>query len=191
MAAGRVALVAISLALDVFAVCVGVGVRGASAGLRWRIGFAFAGAEITMTVLGALLGAAVGRLVGGVAGYLGFAALVGIGTYMIVEARREGASPLDLSRGWGLFLASLSISLDSLGIGFSILYIGAPLMISLGAIGVASIVSTSAGLAFGRMMGRRVEETAGIWAGIVLIATGLAFALEKYLAEAHAAAALQ
>lgn len=183
-AAWRLALISVSLALDVFAVCVGVGMRGTDRRTKLRIGAAFATAEMTMTVIGAGLGAVVGRLLGSVAGYLGFAALVGIGIYMIVEAIKESGESVDLSQGWGLFIAALSISVDSLGIGFSILYIGSPLVISLMAIGVASVLSTTLGLAFGRVLGSRVEESAGIWAGVVLIATGLLFAAQKYF-EGH------
>jgi putative Mn2+ efflux pump MntP len=177
----RVALIAFSLGLDVFAVCVGVGMRGATRSARLRIGAAFATAEVSMTLVGLGIGAVAGHLLGQVAGYLGFAALVAVGTYMIVESVRDTQNELDLSRGWGLFLAALSISLDSLGIGFSILYIGAPLIVSLVAIACASIVCTTLGLAFGRVLGRRAEETAGVWAGIVLILTGLGFAVQKYL----------
>ncbi|MBV8642346.1 MAG: manganese efflux pump, partial [Candidatus Eremiobacteraeota bacterium] len=143
-----------------------------------RIGAAFATAEVTMTVIGVLLGQAAGRLLGDAAGYLGFAALVGVGGYMVYEARHgtEEGGGFDLSRGFGLFLGALSISLDSLGIGFSILYIGVPLGVSLVFIGVASVVSTTLGLALGRRLGIVAEEAAALWAGIVLILTGLAFA---------------
>lgn len=177
----RVALVALSLGLDVFAVSIGVGVRGAPLAQKIRIGLAFATAEVGMSVIGVLLGAAAGKLLGEVAGYVGYAALVGVGIYMIVETMRDtGGEGFDLSKGWGLFLAALSVSLDSLGIGFSIVYIGVPLPITLAAIGVTSILSTSAGLAFGKFLGTRVEAQAGTFAGIVLILTGLLFAAQHY-----------
>ena len=66
-----------------------------------------------------------------------FAALVGVGCYMIYEVRHgtEEGGGFDLSRGWGLVLGALSISLDSLGIGFSILYIGVPLVVSVASAG--------------------------------------------------------
>jgi putative Mn2+ efflux pump MntP len=111
---------------------------------------------------------------------LGFAALVGVGAYMVYETIRETEGAFDLSRGFGLFLASLSISLDSLGVGFSIVYIGVPLPITLAAIAFASVTATTLGLAFGRMLGRRAEERAGIIGGVALIATGLLFAALKY-----------
>ncbi|MFY9780643.1 MAG: manganese efflux pump [Candidatus Baltobacteraceae bacterium] len=176
----RVALLAGSLALDVFAVGVGVGIRGASVAARVRIGLAFAGAEVLMNVLGVALGAAAGRVVGAVAGYLGFAALIGVGLWMIVEALREREVTFDLSRGWGLTLASLSVSLDSLGVGFSILYVGVPLVPTLIAIALASFTSTTLGLTFGRFLGRRAESSAALAAGAVLVATGILFAALKF-----------
>ncbi len=176
----KVAVVALSLGLDVFAVSVGVGMRGVPVALRWRIGLAFTTAEVSMTLIGAGLGAVAGRLVGSVAGYLGFAALAGVGIYMLVESARESESGgIDFSRGWGLFLGAVSISLDSLGIGFSILYIGAPLIVSLVTIAFVAASSTTLGLTIGRVLGARVEESAERWAGIILILTGLGFAALK------------
>ncbi len=84
----KVVAIALSLALDVFAVSIGVGVRGISTQFKVRIGLAFAAAEVSMTIIGALLGQAMGRLLGDVAGYFGFTALVGLGIYMMIESRR-------------------------------------------------------------------------------------------------------
>jgi putative Mn2+ efflux pump MntP len=177
----RVALLAGSLALDVFAVGVGVGIRGASIAARVRIGLAFASAEVVMNLIGVGLGAAAGRTIGAVAGYLGFAALIGVGIWMIVETLRQQEETFDLSQGWGLMLASLSVSLDSLGVGFSILYVGVPLIPTLIAIAFASFTSTALGLTFGRILGKRAESSAAFAAGVVLIATGVLFAALKYM----------
>jgi putative Mn2+ efflux pump MntP len=171
--------VALSLALDVFAVSIGVGMRGVSRDVKIRIGIAFAMAEIVMNTIGAGLGVIAGKLIGNVAGYIGFSVLICLGIYMIREAIAEkkggGFAALDMSRGWGLFVAALSISLDSLGIGFSILYIGVPVVLSLAIIGVVSIVSTTLGLTLGRHFGLRAEEGAELWSGIILALTGAAF----------------
>jgi putative Mn2+ efflux pump MntP len=180
-AAFKIAFVAISLGLDVFAVCVGVGMRGTDRAVKLRIGAAFALAEVAMTLLGVLLGATAGKYLGDVAGYLGFGALVLVGGYMVFEALRgEDESGFDLSTGWGLFLAALSISLDSLGIGFSILFIGVPLVVSIGCIAAASIISTTLGLTLGKAIGARLEAVAALWAGIILVGTGAVFAALKY-----------
>jgi putative Mn2+ efflux pump MntP len=180
-AALKIAFVALSLGLDVFAVSVGVGMRGTDRALKIRIGAAFASAEMTMTVIGVLIGQLAGRLLGDAAGYFGFAALTFVGIYMLYESvQGEASGGFDLSRGWGLFLGALSISLDSLGIGFSILYIGVPLAVSIVCIGIASVGATTAGLALGASFGRRVEERAALLAGAILVATGLGFAALKY-----------
>ncbi len=180
-AALKIAFVAASLGLDVFAVCVGIGMRGTDRAIKIRIGAAFACAEVAMTLVGVALGEAAGRLLGAVAGYLGFAALTLVGGYMVFESLRgENDGGFDLSRGWGLFLGALSISLDSLGIGFSILYIGVPLGVCVVAIALASVASTTLGLTLGKLLGTRMEELAARWAGIILMATGVAFAVLKY-----------
>jgi putative Mn2+ efflux pump MntP len=183
MPALKIAIVALSLALDVFAVSVGVGMRGVSRALKIRIGFAFAIAEVAMNLIGAGVGLAVGKLLGETAGYLGFAALFGLGCYMIYESRKAASTkaPIDMSRGWGLFVASVSISLDSLGIGFSILYIGVPLAVSLVTIACTSIAATAIGLSLGKVLGKRAEDGAELWAGVILAATGIAFASLKAL----------
>ena len=176
----KLLIIAVSLGLDVFAVCVGVGMRGAVRSTKLRIGLAFTTAEVSMTVIGSGLGRAAGHLLGDAAGYLGFAALVGVGIYMVVETlRAEGEGGLDLSTGAGLLFGSISISLDSLGIGFTILYIGVPFGFSLATIAVVSVTATTLGLLLGRLLGRWAEETAALWAGIILIATGIGFAVLK------------
>jgi putative Mn2+ efflux pump MntP len=179
----KILVVALALSLDVFAVSIGVGIRGVPRGVKLRIGIAFAGAEILMNVIGAGLGLVAGKLLGEVAGYIGFVALVALGIYMMRESRAElsEASRLDLSKGWGLTLAALSISLDSLGIGFSILYIGVPVAISLSVIGVVSVCATAAGLSLGQKLGSFAERYAAFLGGLLLTITGLAFAILKAL----------
>lgn len=179
----KVFIVALALALDVFAVGVGVGVRGLSTASKVRIGLAFACAEVSMNLIGAGLGLAAGALIGSFAGYIGFAALFAVGVYMIRESRTElsASSQLDLSRGSGLLLASLAISLDSLGIGFSILYIGVPMPVSLIVIAITNIAATFLGLTIGRWLGRYAERNAALVGGLLLALTGILFAALKAL----------
>jgi manganese efflux pump family protein len=179
-AAIKILIVALSLSLDVFAVSVGVGVRGVPKPLRWRIGIAFATAEVSMNLIGAGIGAAAGHLFGDVAGYVGFGALAVLGAFMISESRSKStAAKLDLSKGWGLFVASLAISLDSLGIGFSILYIGVPIGVALATIAVVSMSATALGLTLGARLGSLAERYAAFVGGLLLMLTGVAFAALK------------
>jgi len=166
----------------VFAVSIGVGLRGVSPRERLRLAIAFPSAEVLMNCVGALLAAGLGRLIGDAAGYLGFGALVLVGLYMIYEVHdAEGSNPIDVTGGWGLVLASLGISLDSLGVGFSILFVGVPLGLSLMVIAVVSVVATLLGLSLGRALGARVERISGLLAGVLLASTGVAFIVLKAL----------
>jgi len=159
----KLVAIALSLALDVFAVSIGVGMRGVPRSVKLRIGLAFACAEIGMNLIGAAIGSAAGKLLGDAAGYIGFCALLGLGIYMIYESRREMRHPIDMTRGYGLLIASLSISLDSLGIGFSILYFGVPVVFLLAAIGLVSLVATAFGhLPPPRHLGCMVTEAFGV-----------------------------
>jgi putative Mn2+ efflux pump MntP len=179
-AALKIAFVALSLSLDVFAVSVGVGVRGVPRRLKWRIGIAFASAEVIMNVIGACIGAAAGQLFGDVAAYVGFGALFVLGIFMMSESgSKSTAAQVDLSKGWGLFVASLAISLDSLGIGFSILYIGVPPVVALATIAVVSLSATALGLTLGSRLGSIAERYAGFVGGLLLTLTGVAFAALK------------
>jgi putative Mn2+ efflux pump MntP len=176
----RVALIAGSLGFDTFAVSIGIGMGELSMLSRVRVALAFASAEVGMTFIGTLVGRGVQQVLGDMAGYLGFTALVLIGVYMIVETVRGTESSFDLSRGWGLLLASLSISLDALGIGFSIPYLNVPFGVMFAAIALASGSAAALGLSMGRLFGSRVERASGTIAGIVLILTGLTFAFLHY-----------
>ncbi|HTU83242.1 MAG TPA: manganese efflux pump [Candidatus Acidoferrales bacterium] len=182
-AALKIVVVAFALALDVFAVSIGVGVRGVPPNVKVRIGIAFATAEVLMNLVGAGLAVVAGRLFGDVAAYVGFAALILLGAYMIRESFGElpPDARLDLSKGWGLTLAALSISMDSLGIGFSILYIGVPLPVALTVIAVVSVCSTTLGLTLGQRLGKIAERYSAVLGGALLVLTGAAFALLKAL----------
>jgi manganese efflux pump family protein len=175
----KVTVLAVSLALDVFAVSVGVGVHGHTRAEKIRIGAAFGAAEVVMNIIGAGIGRGIGQLIGAAAAYLGFAALIGVGTYMIVESLREESGELDLSTGWGLFIAAMSISLDSLGVGFTLPYLGVNVVFALAAIFVVSITATTSGLALGRLVGNRVGGATGLIAGILLALTGVVFAIAR------------
>ncbi len=176
----RVALIAASLGLDTFAVSVGIGMRQISLAARARVALSFATAEVVMTFIGTMIGKGVQHLIGDAAGYLGFAALVLVGLYMIIETLRGEDKELDLSHGWGLFIASLSISLDALGIGFSLPYLGVPLVWMLVAIAFASGSAAAIGLLLGRVFGARAGRNAGVFAGIVLVLTGATFGVLHY-----------
>ncbi|MGB8682381.1 MAG: manganese efflux pump [Candidatus Binatus sp.] len=174
--------VAVAVGLDVLAISVGVGVMQLALDARLRLGFAFAGAEIAMQVVGYELGAGAGRLLGEVATYIGLALLATIGCLMIRSSfRHEAKSELDVTRGAGLLITSLSISLDSLGVGIALPAVGIPLIPMLITVSITTSIFTFIGLEFGARLGERYEHGAERAAGAMLIVLAALFAIEQFV----------
>jgi len=176
----KVFAVAFAVGLDVLAVSIGVGISQVDRTASLRLGMSFASAEIAMQVLGYELGAGAGKLFGDVAANVGFALLAVVGAFMIYESFRhtdeEGA--FDPTRGIGLLLTSLSISLDSLGVGFALPGVGIPLVPLLVTVSITTTIFTIIGLEFGAKLGERYEHDAERTAGIILIILAVLFAVE-------------
>jgi manganese efflux pump family protein len=174
--------VAVAVGLDVFAISVGVGVMQLALDARMRLGFAFAGAEIAMQVVGYLLGAGAGRMLGQVATWIGLALLAFIGCLMLRNSFRHQSEPkLDVTRGAGLLITALSISLDSLGVGIALPAAGIPLLPLLITLSITTSLFTFAGLAFGARLGEHYERGAERAAGTMLVVLAAVFAIEQLI----------
>ena len=173
---------ALAVGLDVLAISVGVGIAHIARNLRVRLGVTFTIAEILMQVFGYALGTGAGRLLGEVASYgaLGLLAIVGILMIRSSYGRGEHAN-FDASRGPGLLMVALSISLDSLGVGIALPAVGIPLIPLLLILSITTSVFTFVGIAFGAKLGERYEHGAERLAGAMLIALAILFFLEHTL----------
>jgi manganese efflux pump family protein len=177
--AAKVIAVAIAVGLDVLAVSVGVGVARLAWDASMRVGIAFASSEIIMQVVGFGLGAGLGRMIGEVAAYTGFALLALVGVFMIRSSIHEDVEEkFDATRGAGLLLTSLSISLDSLGVGFALPGVSIPLIPLLITISISTTIFTFVGLEFGARLGERYEKGAERAAGVILIVLAVLFTIE-------------
>ncbi|MGH7984770.1 MAG: manganese efflux pump MntP family protein [Candidatus Binataceae bacterium] len=178
----KIFVVALAVGLDVLAVSIGVGVTRFGYGARLRLGFAFASAEILMQVIGYELGSGAGALLGEFAAYAGFILLALIGAVMIRNSlRHASAVEFDPTRGAGLLVSSLSISLDSLGVGIALPSVGIPLAPLLIVVSVTTTAFTFVGFAFGARLGQRYERKSECAAGIILLALAALFSLEHFL----------
>jgi manganese efflux pump family protein len=171
--------IALAVGLDVLALSTGIGILGVPWHVRLRVGAAFALAEIVMQVVGAAIGAGAGHVAGEIAAYSGFVILALIGVWIFRESLGEehGLSEKATS-GFGLLAASASISLDSLGVGFSLPALQVPLVPLIGTVAITTVVFTFAGLRFGEILGERFKKNAERGAGIVLVALAVLFTLQ-------------
>jgi putative Mn2+ efflux pump MntP len=171
--------IALAVGLDVLALSTGIGVLGVPWNVRLRVGAAFASAEILMQILGAGIGAGAGHLAGEIAAYVGFALLAFIGVWIFRESfdKDHGLSETATS-GIGLLAASASISLDSLGVGFSLPALHVPLAPLIATVAITTVIFTFAGLRFGEILGAHFKKNAERGAGIVLVALAVLFTLQ-------------
>ncbi len=176
----KVVAVAFAVGLDVLAVSISVGVAQLAFEASVRLGIAFAGAEIAMQVVGYELGTGAGKLLGAIATYIGIALLAAIGGLMVWNSlRHESEAEFDVTRGAGLLLTSLSISLDSLGVGVALPAARIPLLPLLVTVSMTTTVFTFIGLAFGSRLGQRYERRATRAAGTILMLLAGIFLLEQ------------
>ena len=174
----RILVVALAIGLDVLAVSTAVGIKGPPWGLRLRLGAAFAAAELIMQITGLLLGTGFGRIVGEIATWVGLLVLAGIGAWILREGFTDEEHDFDIGTPGGLVLASISISLDSLGVGFALPALNLPLAPLLTTVAISTVCFTMAGLAFGALLGHVFEKNAERAAGVVLIGLAVAFAIQ-------------
>ena len=174
--------VALAVGLDVFAISVGVGVARVTREASFKLGLAFAGSEVMMQAIGYELGSGLGKLLGEIGAYAGFALLALVGVFMIGNSLgKTPETKFTATRGIGLLMTSLSISLDSLGVGVALPAMTIPLLPLLIIISITTTIFTLTGLVFGAHLGRRYERGAELIAGIMLLVLAALFTAERLI----------
>jgi putative Mn2+ efflux pump MntP len=173
--AAKILGIAFAVGLDVLALSIAVGVMRVSWSARIKLGAAFSAAEVLMQVIGYSIGTGAGRIVGAIAAYVGFAILAGVGGFIFYESFERRMPRFQPDSSIALLVASLSVSLDSLGIGMSLPGVPLPLLPLLATVAVSTIIFTAVGLAFGERLGRRYKRVAQRVAGVVLVVLAAVF----------------
>ena len=173
--AAKILGIAFAVGLDVLALSIAVGVMRVGWSAQIKLGAAFSAAEVLMQVVGYSIGTGAGRIVGAIAVYAGFAILAGVGGFIFYESFERRMPRFQPDSALALLVASLSVSLDSLGIGMSLPGVPLPLLPLLATVAVSTIIFTAVGLAFGERLGRRYKRVAQRVAGIVLVVLAAVF----------------
>lgn len=175
--------IAVGLAMDAFAVALGVGLALATVTRRqaFRLSWHFGLFQFLMPVLGWLAGRTVERQIAAVDHWLAFALLAGIGGKMLYEAGRGGTEPRaagDPTRGWSLLALSVATSVDALAVGLSLGLLRVRIWYPAAVIGVVAALLTAAGLRLGKRLGAIFGRRMEALGGVVLLAIGAKILLE-------------
>ncbi len=184
----RVIALILPLCLDTFAVAAALGITRPTGAQRIRLSLLFAAFEGGMPVIGLLVGAGLGKVIGDWSEYLAIAALVGLGAYMLWaradDSDKDRVQKLAASRGPAVIALGLSVSLDELAIGFSLGLLNVPIVPAIVLIAAQAFVVSQVGFALGTRIGEATREGAERLAGAVLIVIAGALLVGRILGHA-------
>ena len=171
-------LIAVGLAMDCFAVSLGVGTAGTAAGPRptFRLFFHFGLFQGGMTLLGWLAGKTVVNYISSIDHWVAFGLLLFVGVRMLrggIRNNKEQPSIPDPSRGMTLVILSIATSIDALAVGLSLALLSVNVYWAALLIGGVSAFLSLVGLTLGNQLGIRFGKSMEILGGLILIGIGL------------------
>jgi putative Mn2+ efflux pump MntP len=182
----EVLLIALSMAMDAFSVCIGAGTQARTCGPRptFRLAFHFGLFQFLLPVIGWLAGTTIERYIASFDHWIAFALLAFVGIRMIRSGFDPNGEPHknDPSRGWTMVLLSIAVSIDALAVGLSLGVVGIFVWYPAIVIGVVTGLMSWLGLRIGNRLGVKFGKRMEIVGGIVLILIGVRIVLTHLLA---------
>jgi len=175
--------IAISLAMDAFAVAVAcsVSLRRVHPRQAFRLSFHFGLFQAVMPLIGWLAGRTVADIIAPFDHWAAFALLTIVGAKAIRSALSEGdeggSRSADPTRGLSLVALSVATSLDALAVGLSFSFLRVRIWHAAAIIGIVAAAATLLGMTIGSRLGLRFGRSMEIAGGSVLIAIGVRIVL--------------
>ena len=170
-------LIALSLAMDAFAVSVSTGIAVPGFGVRQaaRIGLWCGFFQFSMPLAGWFLGSSVKSYIEFIDHWIAFGLLALIGASMIREALSgeggEAVADLSVRR---LFFLALATSIDALAVGVTMAFMkDVNILLSAAIIGAVAFLMAMLGGLLGRRLGQLFQKRATLLGGAVLILIGV------------------
>jgi putative Mn2+ efflux pump MntP len=170
-------LVGVGLAMDAFAVSLGIGTAGQADSRRAKLRMAFhlGWFQMMMTVLGWLAGSTIAGFIHQFDHWIAMALLGYVGSNMI----RSGLNPdeecyrCDPTRGKTMIILCVATSIDAMAVGLSMAMLKTSIWIPSIIIGVVTFIISSMGLLAGNGLGAKFGKRMQIVGGLILIGIGL------------------
>ena len=172
-----VLLIAFGLAMDAFAVALGVGTTRHDIWFRpgFRLAFHFGLFQFMMPFIGWGVGATIVQFIAAYDHWIAFGLLAYVGGKMIKESFEKGGhvSSADPTRSWTLVMLAVATSIDALAVGLSLAMLKVQILYPSIIIGIVAAGMTVLGLALGNRLGKTFGKRMELVGGLVLLGIGL------------------
>ena len=187
MGIGELALLAVGVSMDAFAVsiCKGLAMKKATLKAGLTCGVWFGGFQAVMPTIGFFLGTLFADAISAVDHWVAFLLLAVIGANMLKEAfgGEEECCCCDESNAdmspKTMFVMAVATSIDALAVGISLAMAGnVNIWMAAAFIGICTCTFSACGVKIGNIFGSRFEKKAQIAGGVILVLLGLKILLE-------------
>lgn len=179
-----VLLVALALAMDAFAVAVGLSVapQGLNKSQAYRLSFFFGIFQFMMPLIGWLVGQGFLRYIRDVDHWVAFGLLFFIGGKMVLasfqdEKIKDNASD-DPTKGLRLIMLSVATSIDAFAIGLSFAALHEGILYPSLIIGIVAFLLSLGGTWLGPLVGKLAGKGAEFLGGMILVLIGIKILIE-------------
>lgn len=181
-----IGVLAVSMSIDALIASIGKGAsaRRPSFGNAVRTGVIFGVVEAITPLIGWAIGVTASQYVTKVDHWIAFVMLGAVGAHMIFRAL-SGKDPEESSSSslWATIVTAIGTSLDAMAVGVSLAFLDVNIFIVASAIGLATMMMSTAGILAGRFIGQRFGRIAEIIGGCALFGLG-AMILFEHLSAA-------
>lgn len=177
--------VAVGLAMDAFAVSLGIGATGSARTPRpiFRVSFHMGFFQGFMTFLGWLLGSSIASLIAAFDHWIAFGLLAFVGIRMIKSgaSSHEETQKDDPSRGGTLMMVCIATSIDAMAVGLSLAMVNIGILSPSLVIGIVTLGLSLFGLLAGGRLGDRFGKRMEILGGLILNGIGIRILLSHLI----------
>lgn len=172
----EIIVIAVSLAMDAFAVCISAASTGMICDKRamFRLSFHFGLFQFMMPVIGWYIGLNILTYIAFIDHWIAFVLLAYVGIKMIKESlnENEALQRSNPSKGMNLIMLSIATSIDALAVGLSIGILDIEIWYPSFLIGLITAGLSLAGIQLGQKLGKRFGKRMELIGGIILIIIG-------------------
>jgi putative Mn2+ efflux pump MntP len=177
--------IAVSLAMDAFAVCISAASSGMIRDKRsvFRLSFHFGLFQFMMPVIGWFIGIKILGYISFIDHWIVFILLAYVGSNMIQQSQSNEPAfkRLNPSKGWNLIILSTATSIDALAIGLSIGVLDVEIWYPSFIIGLTTAALSLIGIQIGNRLGNKFSSHMELAGGIILIIIGFKILISHLL----------